>query len=509
MKTTLSIQLGHRIFQMDDLAYERLRLYLDGIDRILRMDTHKDEIISDIELRIGELFEERLQKSQRAIDLNDVLEMIAILGQPEVFGTDQSSAHKSEESRSSVVDTVQHDYREIFRDEQDAVVGGVCSGLSHYLRWDPLVLRVVMVVLMFVSFGTAFIAYLIAWALIPPARSTAERLRMKGSEVNLENIQKMVKEESLKATENVKRWGRQMEENQRTGGRPWISGVGKFLAIFLGGVALLLGMGIVILMMASLVLVDFQWWDSELSYAEAMNLLLPFGQGVWITWGIVLVLAGPALSLMYTGVRWIFGIGGRKRWFHGMTTVFFVFGIVALFYGGWILTEEFDTPATLSHREVLSQINSDTLILKVNDDPYFLGRSSDDDGNEFLELYTETEDSRVYGAGVNFRIEQTDRSYFYYEVEYESRGSRLAEAGKNAQEIRWNSQLEGNQWSVDPFIFTPKSSPYRAQKVRVILYVPINKTVCVSPNWSWISWQNEFDDKCLTHLEGGWQRIKK
>jgi phage shock protein PspC (stress-responsive transcriptional regulator) len=200
MKTTLSIQLGHRIFQMDDLAYERLRLYLDGIDRILRMDTHKDEIISDIELRIGELFEERLQKSQRAIDLNDVLEMIAILGQPEVFGTDQSSAHKSEESRSAVVDTVQHDYREIFRDEQDAVVGGVCSGLSHYLRWDPLVLRVVMVVLMFVSFGTAFIAYLIAWALIPPARSTAERLRMKGSEVNLENIQKMVKEESLKAT---------------------------------------------------------------------------------------------------------------------------------------------------------------------------------------------------------------------------------------------------------------------------------------------------------------------
>ncbi len=250
MKSTLSIQLGHRIFQMDDLAYERLRLYLDGIDRILRMDTHKDEIISDIELRIGEIFEDRLQKSQRSIDLNDVLEMIAVLGQPEVFGSQDESEAEGFKT-PPVVDSVQHDYREIFRDEQDAVVGGVCSGLSHYLRWDPLVLRVVMVVLMFVSFGTAFIAYLIAWALIPPARSTAERLRMRGSEVNLENIQKMVKEESLKAAENVKRWGRQMEENQRKGGRPWLEGIGKFLAIFLGGVALLIGMGIVILMMAS------------------------------------------------------------------------------------------------------------------------------------------------------------------------------------------------------------------------------------------------------------------
>ncbi len=253
---------------------------------------------------------------------------------------------------------------------------------------------------------------------------------------------------------------------------------------------------------------DFQWWDSELSYLEALNLLLPQGQGIWITWGIVLVLAGPALSLMYTGVRWIFGIGGRKRWFHGMTTLFFIFGIVALFYGGWVLSEEFDTPATLSHREVLGQIQSDTLILKVSEDPYFIGRSSEEEGNEFLELYTETSSARVYGGGVEFRIEQTDRNQFYYEIEYEARGSRLADAGKNAKDIQWKSELRGNEWSVDPFIFTPKSSPYRGQKVRVVLYVPLNKTVCVSSNWSWISWQDEFEDRCLTHQEGGWQKIK-
>lgn len=507
MKTTLSIQLGHRIFQMDDLAYERLRLYLDGIDRILRLDTHKDEIISDIELRIGEIFEERLNKSQRAIDLQDVLEMIAVLGQPEVFATETSNDDVQDSGKyHQPIDAVQHEYREIFRDEQDAIVGGVCSGLSHYLRWDPLILRVVFVVLMFVLFGTGLIAYLIAWALIPPARTTAERLRMKGAEVNLENIQKMVKEESLKAAENVKRWGRQMEENQRKSGRPWLGGLGKLLAIVLGGLALLMGMGLVILLMMSLVWVDFQWWDSELSYSEALALVLPNGQGSWITWGLIFVLASPALSLMYTGVRWIFGIGGRKRWFHGMTTVFFVLGVVALLYAGWRLSEEFDTPATLSHKEVFSQLNSDTLYLSVKDDPYFLGRSNDEDGNEFLELFTETAESRIYGGGVEFYIEQTDRNQFYYEVEYEARGGRLADAGRYAKEIHWQTQLEGNHWSVDPFISTPKSSPYRGQNIRVVLYVPLNKTVCVSSHWRWISWQSEFEDRCLTHSENGWKK---
>ena len=145
---------------------------------------------------------------------------------------------------------------------------------------------------------------------------------------------------------------------------------------------------------------------------------------VWLTCGLVFVLASPALSLMYTGVRWIFGIGGKNRWFHGMTTLFFVVGIGALCYSGWCISEEFDTPATLSSKEVFTNLISDTLFLHVNDDPYFLGRSNTWDSNEFLELYTETSDYRVYGAGIEMKIEETDRAQFYYEVVFIVTGKR-------------------------------------------------------------------------------------
>ncbi len=503
MKRTLSIQLGHRIFQMDDLAYERLKIYLESIDQVLRSDSHKDEIIADIEMRVGEIFDERLANSERAIDLKDVLEMIDIMGRPEQYAMEENHV-ENEDNSTRIVDHVQHDYREIYRDTQDSIVGGVCSGLSHYIRWDPLVLRIVMVVLMFLSFGTAFIAYLIAWALIPPANTTAERLRMRGSEVNLENIQKMVKEESFRAAENVKRWGRQMRDNERESGRPFISGVGKLMVMVLGGICLLFGLGIAVLLMGSLVLTDFQWWDSDLSLMQAMDLLLPNGHAIYLIWGIVLVIVGPALSLMYTGVRWIFGIRGRMRWLHGMTTVFFIAGLVMLVYGGWLISEEFDIPASFQVRELPKDVHSDTLYVDILADPYFFGRRGKE--HEFLELFKQTNDSRIYGAAVEIELVQTERADFYIEKEFSSNGRRLSDAGCLAKQIRWNESFEGNHWKIDPFISTPLDAPYRGQKIRVSIFVPIGKYVCLDKNWGWLSWREDFVDCCVASTNNGWEK---
>jgi phage shock protein PspC (stress-responsive transcriptional regulator) len=503
MKRTLSIQLGHRIFQMDDLAYERLKIYLESIEQVLRLDSHKDEIIADIEMRVGEIFDERLANSQRAIDLKDVLEMIGVMGQPEQYAMEEDKKVEFEDT-DRVTDHLQHDYREIYRDTQDSIIGGVCSGLSHYLRWDPLVLRIVLVILMFLSFGTAFIAYLIAWALIPPAHTTAERLRMRGSEVNLENIQKMVKDESLRAAENVKRWSRQMRDNERESGRPFVSGIGKMIVVVLGGICLLFGLGIAVLLMGSLVITDFQWWDSEMSLMQAMDLLMPNGHAMYLIWGTVLVIVGPALSLMYTGVKWIFGLKGKMRWLHGMTTVFFILGLVMLVFGGWLIAEEFDTPASFQIREVPQDLNSDTLFVDILPDPYFFGRRGKDD--ESLELFKQTQDSRIYGAAIEIELVQTERTDFYIEKEFSSHGSRLTDAGWSAKQIQWKEKFEGNHWKIDPFISTPLDAPYRGQKLRVSIFVPVGKYVCLDKNWGWLSWREDFIDCCVASTNNGWEK---
>ena len=79
--------------------------------------------------------------------------------------------------------------RRLMRDTSRVILGGVCSGIGAYFHVDVVLVRLVMIVLGFVTSGAAFIAYLVAWIVIPPARTAAERLQMAGRPVTLEALQ--------------------------------------------------------------------------------------------------------------------------------------------------------------------------------------------------------------------------------------------------------------------------------------------------------------------------------
>jgi phage shock protein C len=51
------------------------------------------------------------------------------------------------------------------RSRQDRVIAGVCGGLGRYLGIDPVIVRIVAVVLLFV--GVGLVAYIVAWIAMP------------------------------------------------------------------------------------------------------------------------------------------------------------------------------------------------------------------------------------------------------------------------------------------------------------------------------------------------------
>ena len=56
--------------------------------------------------------------------------------------------------------------KRLYRSSQDKQLGGVCGGLAGYLEIDPSVVRITSIILFFVA-GTGFLAYLVAWLIIP------------------------------------------------------------------------------------------------------------------------------------------------------------------------------------------------------------------------------------------------------------------------------------------------------------------------------------------------------
>jgi len=203
MNKVLNINLGGYPFTIDDDAFEHLENYLETIHQHFKKSEGYDEITSDIEARMAELFQEQLN-GRSIVTVRDVESCIAIMGTPEEFGADamededfyekaQSHAHTH-----SHADSKQTNYktgRRLFRDSDDMTVGGVCSGIAAYFGVeDPLWVRLLFV-LGFFSGTIGLWVYLILWAIIPEAKNAGDKLAMRGEPINVSNIGKIIEDE--------------------------------------------------------------------------------------------------------------------------------------------------------------------------------------------------------------------------------------------------------------------------------------------------------------------------
>ena len=204
MKKTFNINLGGIVFHIDEDAYDLLDKYLSNLRIHFSKEEGAEEIVHDMELRISELFSERLNEKNQVITLKDVEEIIAQMGKPEEFSEDatQDTNEYIKEEKTP---------KRLFRDPDNKVIGGVCSGIAAYFGWDVTILRILLIILAFPIFWNgAFIIkgivlfYIIAWIIIPEANTATDKLSMKGMKVNVENIGKTVTDGFEKVNDYVK-----------------------------------------------------------------------------------------------------------------------------------------------------------------------------------------------------------------------------------------------------------------------------------------------------------------
>lgn len=189
MKKTLTVNLGGTVYHIDEDAYNLLDNYLNNLRYHFRKEEGADEIVRDMETRIAELFDEYIRTGLQVITVEQVEAVIARMGNPEDLNTDDDEEKK---------ETEQHAYdngpaRRLFRNPDDRILGGVLSGLSAYFGWDVTWIRIGALVLGCFVHGL-ILAYLIAWIIIPLAKTATEKLQMRGEPINMENIGRTVTE---------------------------------------------------------------------------------------------------------------------------------------------------------------------------------------------------------------------------------------------------------------------------------------------------------------------------
>ena len=192
MNPTMNVNIGGCPFIIDEDAFDKIQDYLDIIENHFSTSDGCDEIVSDIEYRFAELLNER--PNQRPIvSSRDVEQAIKVLGTPADFGAFESkrNAHTDEAYDDN---EFQPSGKRLYRNTDDKVVGGVCSGMAAYFGMsDPLWIRLFFVIAT-VVFGGGVIVYLFLLISVPKAKTASERLAMRGKPINVENIAKQVED---------------------------------------------------------------------------------------------------------------------------------------------------------------------------------------------------------------------------------------------------------------------------------------------------------------------------
>ncbi|HAN79484.1 MAG TPA: hypothetical protein DCQ31_17815 [Bacteroidales bacterium] len=192
MKKVVNANIGRKSFLLNEDAYGKLDRYLRAVERNCGAGEEVREILTDVENRIAELLTDRKNSNDEPVSLEDINYVIGILGNPEDFsdGTAKETGYTEYYRRS----------RRMYRDTDNVMLAGVASGVAAYLGTDISVMRILFALSFFV-FGPFL--YIILWIVLPAAKTTAQKLEMRGEPVTIENIERSVKAEYERVRSNI------------------------------------------------------------------------------------------------------------------------------------------------------------------------------------------------------------------------------------------------------------------------------------------------------------------
>ncbi len=475
MNKTLSVNIGGYIFNIEEDAYNQLRDYLDSISSYFVGHEGSDEIISDIESRIAELFNERLGTDRQVVIKTDVEQVMLIMGKPEQY----AEAEEDEPSGATSSKTKTGDNRKFYRDTDNSILGGVCAGFSHYLGWDPLILRASFILLLFTSIGIPL--YIVLWILIPAAITTAEKLKMKGEKINVENISKKINEEM----DNVKNKFSSNGKNEASSAmNKLIEGLGEFFS-FLASIlrivigVFFLGAGVAMLIGFVVVIGGFSTGipgspELSLSFLQDYIFFNPHMLTISIIAAILLVVA-PFLYFIYLGVRLLLRIQPPVKGVGIILLGMFILGGILASIAVINQVKEYNSDEQISIRQPQIEFESDTIYIKTAEDYLWHNQFNNRNLNPWERV--KIVDDEIFFSNPHFRIRPSENEHIVFEVDYESSGASTTAAFNHAEEITYNYELSGNVLTLDPFYSSPRDVKYRNQQVEFTLRIPEGKTV--------------------------------
>ena len=465
MDKTININLGGILFQIDEDAFRILRDYLQAINSRFGNSQGGHETIQDIESRIAEIFQSQ-KGLAGVVSKENVESMIAIIGKPEDFDPGETDSGANLHTNQK---------KKMYRNTEDTIIGGVCSGIAAYLETDAVLFRILFV-LFGLFFGAGFLIYLGLWIALPAARTDAQKKAMYGnafaaSDSVLRNTDNSLSQGS---TSHI---GNAINEVFRA--------LGKVCYIILRIILIMIGVSLVLtgfLFILTFVMIFifkypgvFSIDSAGVSLVYAFDFLKYIVNPAAVPWIIILstiAIILPMLALIYWGVKMIFWFRARDGVISLIALVVWVMCVAALAIIGFNEGVSFAETGKISVETMLPK-SPETLYIttrhKIADLKYDKQISMP---HEEYSVFLNDEKKELY-IRPYLSVEVSGDKISRLEVRKRSTGRNDTEASKKAEALIYNYNFSSDSLNIDEYFTIPAGRKWSADEIGLHLFIPV------------------------------------
>jgi len=514
MNKTININLGGVFFHIDEDAYKKLQKYLEAIRKSLSDDPQgKDEIITDIETRIGEILSESVKDVRQVVNEQDIDDIIIIMGKPEEYAGDEEFFEDETYKKTSR----RGKSKKLFRDSDDKFLGGVSSGLAHYFNIDTIWVRLLWLLLMYK--GTGIILYLILWILLPETKSTSDKLEMEGEDVNISNIEKKIREGFNDASQILKDGVDDVSTQLKNGNYQGKvkSGLQEIIDLFAKVFAAIFKVsgkfiGVLLIIISVLTLftvvaggfslgsIEFLGLTDELTRYPPFFYTSRLPAWLLATFGFILI-GIPFVFLFKLGLKIISNNVNR----FSRATNLSLFGVWLIAVMGFAFAgieygaHSANKFSTSDRFNVEHLTKNDTLNIKMIALEEFSPKRYSDEKSVFI---GETE--RAYRTNIRLDIRESNSDYLYLKTYKKANAISEEKAKELTSEIDYKFEVINNTLMLDAYFLSDLENRYDSQYIRMTLYVPKGMTIYLDKSTEYFlndveNYQNIYDRDMIKH----------
>lgn len=503
MKKTVSVNIKGINFLVEEDAYELLQNYLERLEKSLKNEEGSQDIIEDVEIRIAELSSSKLNDAKTVIELEDIQKILAALGDPEDFveesedeeGFTSSQSHQNQSNQQSAD-------KRLYRDVDTAVIAGVCSGIANFFKIDVVFIRALFIIIfLFAGFGIP--VYIILWIIVPKAKTTIDRLRMKGKPITVESM----REEVELAADRLKNGSKKFADKIRKGDgySETVSRGARFISVFFGLGFVFFGLLFLVLFIifgiGGMEFIPAHGEYGFLSAAEFGELVMSDASDYNLFWwGAFAGMSSVIFFALLIGSMLIFRL--YNKWAKFSLLGLFLIGLTGGIICGIV--------GARTGRDFFSQGEGERLVGSAQTTELVivpqLDESSTKNGFKIKsnnDGFWEMNEKFIIMDHIRFKYTRSNDSLFHIRQNFQARSYSNKNALIKSENIHHKAVLLGDSLFVDTKFKFPRKDKLRDQGVQIIIEIPENGKVKIGNQVVVLDQLNKEDEDYHHYRERG------